>query len=255
MRIDIALESVGGNRAQAAALLDLPKRKVQNAITDNAYLRDKWLSPGARSGVGPCYKAPTEAPTELETMQQIDVPVPCIPPVPPEHIALIPLIDDADARLTAGMEHIGLTQEEIHEAVGMVNYNVEHGPKTVHLFGAHLVKRGVRLSRLLDTLEQEIRDKDFRDIYSPDGSVLIRSGQESKFDLLYRGLAELRKMVDLAHTAALARAKVKLWEKHGTGNPNGGKARKPGFAPMERPTTLVNAQAGATVNLNGETKP
>ena len=244
MRIDLAMESVNGNRAQAAAILDIPKRELKDIIRNNTSLHAKWWNgeTGRRASV------PTEAPTALETMT-LDVPLPAVPPVSPDEQAVAAIVHNDDVALRQDLaECLGLNPEEADEAVSLAEYHKKHGARSVDLFGASIVKRGLRLSVIIAKLERDIVEgQNMRDIWTEDGAKLIRSGEESKFDLLYRGLAELRKMTELAHTGALARAKMRLWDKHGS--MNGRKERRPGFAPLKRPV-LVNVQAGGTAVLN-----
>lgn len=250
MRVDMALESVGGNRAQAAAILDMPKKKLSDAVRNNEYLRGKWMITEAEGPHMNNVKVPTEAPTFLQTF---DPPAPCVPPVTPSEQEAVIIYERENEALKKGFADLGLTEEQTKEAIYCTRFYAQHTGPLCDLFGGTLTKHGLRLGMLLTEIENEIKDKNFRDIYSPDGTLLVRSGEESKFDLLYRGFDQLRKLYELLNTARMNSAKIKMWEQHKKNGANG-KTRKPGFTPLERQTNIL-AQPGSTVNLNGQQPP
>lgn len=250
MRVDIALESANGDRVLAARALGIDPRPLKDLIRDNAVLRDKWLG----QGYGPQKGSSVElkgAPTPEETLTMGEV--------KPAELSKkeqygIAAIDHDDKALSKGFKALGLADNEVAEAKSMVKFHSAFAAKTVDLFGACLAKRGIRLSMLCEKLEADIKAQNYRDIWSPDGALLVRSGEESKHELLLACLAELRRMVELSHTSALTRAKIDMWARQGGSSPNGkGKNRRPGFDPLKRPAPLlINNQAGATVNVNGD---
>lgn len=248
LRIDLALELSNGNRVYAASILEMPPQLLKEHIRNTAFLRDKWQRDQAATHT---VCAPTEAPTVIDTLAlKAPVPAPQISPVSPDEQQLAVISAREDAALRKGLGTLGLSAVESEEVVSLAAFHRQHSARSVDIFGATLVKRGVRLSILLAKLEEDLKTgKNLRDIWSPDGTMLIKSGEESKFDLYYRGLAELRKMHDLAITGGLARAKMKMWEKNGK---VGGKERKPGFSPLKRPVPAVaiQVQSGGSVTLN-----
>jgi hypothetical protein len=245
-RIELVLEGTAGDRKAAARILEMTPKQLANIIRNNAPLREKWVKKNTPRG-SHLVTAPTEAPTELETMR-LGAPDPELPPVTPVEQALARVVDDSDCAMRGDLESLGLTPEQSDEAMSYVRYHAKHSAKSVDLFGAMIVKRGLRLVEITQQLEEDIKAKNFRDIRSPDGAFVIRSGEESKFELYDRCLSQLRKLTELTHTGALARAKIRMWDKAGSTNPNG-KNRKPGFSPLQRPN-LVNVQPGGTVHIN-----
>ncbi len=238
-RIEFAMNTCEGNHTLAADALQVHKALLLRTIRETPALA-KW-KPG---GVAKKKKA----------VMEVEIPPPAIPThqaLMAQNESLMQMIQQEDAMLRLGLDRMGLTPDQIDEALSYSKFQTAHSAQALHIMGGGMTKNGIRVGSAMNKVYEALSDPNqtyYKDTYTADGKLAM-NGNEIAGRMLLAMSEEFRKIHGAILEASIARAKMEVWKRKKEQNPGGGGGSGgTKFGPLR---ANVLAQPGSTVHLHG----
>jgi hypothetical protein len=209
-KINAALEAVDGDYAKAAALLGITRKSLYSRVYRSPDLRFRWVN---------SIKEPTiKEKDQRRALASVG--------------AASRDLKAMEADVRKGLANIGLSGDNLEEALSLQKFQSEHFSKTVQIMGASIFKVFLELKGSFSEITRELQEDSFN---SPEEEFNARDYQIKLVDAL-------GKTWDRANKAALTHAMVKSKMAELEEGRRSGPKAKPGFTPV------VNTQVNVVNN-------
>lgn len=281
-KIDEALTQTKGNRAEAAALLDMTFAQLKNKIWYTPSLRNKWKGQA---------KVPFGARKRFERAVvkaiSVDTPATVMTEANPNKMSVTPAevvqnkVDQSNIKLRFALSKLGLNRKELLDAMASEQLQINHYASSVDICAAHTTINSIKIQGMLRLMEGPLTNilkltNPERKMGESDEDYLSRcvegmtkqinvSDHLKSLMVSYKDLLkESRETAEMVMHGSVIKARLNEMAKRanvgGTTGPGRPKNNQPGFTPkgkrIDGPTQVTQIVTdNVTINNPPSTQP